>query len=270
MGEINKKIGIVIPCIDLWDKYTKPCLESIKTKYPYQVVLIDNNSHDNTHFEATNMVGENFVYQRNNENWGCQKSWNFGADKCFDDGCDYVLIINNDILLHPDAIDSLVERFENASDDVVMISCMDVKGECDRLGDAQKIFELNSSDYKNVDESEHPHFSAFAINKKCWEEVGEFDEGFYPAYFEDNDLHLRIKLLNLKAICLPTSLFYHFGSGTRNDVSRVSNDAKNMQFENNRAYYIQKWGGMPEREKFRHPFNDENKSVRCTKQSGNN
>jgi hypothetical protein len=35
-------------------------------------------------------------------------------------------------------------------------------------------------------------WSIFAINRACVDNVGFFDENFFPAYFEDNDYHYRL------------------------------------------------------------------------------
>lgn len=269
------RIGIVIPCINLWDRYTKPCLESIKTKYDYRVVLVDNASSDKTCEEASKLVSSKFSHKRNQFNWGVQRSWNYGIQDSFDNGCEYVLICNNDILLHPDCIDRLVERFRMAEGNlqydadtskldpkIVMITAMDARGEC---AYPEKLFDLKSADKGEVGESEGPNFSAYMINRRCWEEVGKFDEGFFPAYFEDNDYHYRIKLAGLKAIVYPPALFFHYGSRTQNESGDIPLVPGSL-FEKNRSYFIRKWGGVPGNEAFTHPYNDEDKSIRHTQQ----
>jgi GT2 family glycosyltransferase len=95
------------------------------------------------------------------------------------------------------------------------------------------------------------------LNQECWDIVGEFDEVFAPAYFEDNDYHYRIQLAGLLAVLYPPAMFYHFGSRTQleaNENGRAMVSAPS--FENNRAFYIKKWGGMPGQEKWEHPYND--------------
>jgi hypothetical protein len=103
------------------------------------------------------------------------------------------------------------------------------------------------------------------INKKCWQEVGEFDEGFFPSYFEDNDFHHRIKLSGMKAVTYPPALFYHYGSSTINqsDKEKVMGA---VGFENTKKYFIEKWGGVPTEIKFDHPFNNPTYSLKYTKQ----
>jgi GT2 family glycosyltransferase len=102
-------------------------------------------------------------------------------------------------------------------------------------------------------ESEHPNFAAFMLGHACWESVGPFDEGFFPAYFEDNDYHRRIQLAGLRAVVHPPAMFYHFGSQTQNEsVARPV--VTSEMFERNRDRYVRKWGGLPGAERLAAPF----------------
>ena len=256
------KIGIVILGINLWDRYTKPCIDSIKTSHDYRIVFVDNGSTDNTKEEAGKLVSEKFAHKRNEENWGCQKSWNYAINDSWEKGCDYVLVLNNDILLHPKCIDKLVERFEKKDEDVVLVSAMDLRME---VPIPTMLVVLDEDFKKDVGESENPNYSAFMINKKYWEVIGEFDELFYPAYFEDNCSHYRIKLAGLKAVCLPQAMFYHFGSRTQNEaIGRPISPSQS--FDKNKMSYVEKWGGLPEHETYKTPYNDPTKSTRSVKQ----
>jgi GT2 family glycosyltransferase len=239
------KIGIVLPVINLWEKYTKACLESIKTRYDYEIFLIDNASADGTANGAKGLDKVNYI--KNTERKSCAASWNQGIGLAIEKGCDTFFVINNDVILHPEAINELVLRLEKG--DVTMSTCMDVRGDC---GDPQDVIHFPIS--SELEESEHPNFSAFMMTLDCWNKVGKFDEEFKPAYFEDNDYHYRMKLLGLKAITLPLAVFYHYGSRTQNEALNVP-AVPSYAFESNRAYYMNKWGGNPGEEVFKTPFN---------------
>ncbi len=272
------KVQIVVPSINLWSRYTKQCIDSLMDAMmrakahdiEAHVILIDNASTDETKTEAPKLNGDLFLHQRNEERWGFQKSVNFGVKYGLEHGADFMLVCNNDIIIHPEAIWRLVERF--TKEPVGMVSCMDVAGEMQAKNlTPQFIGVLNAQEKETVDEAPHPHFSAFMVSKQCWEAVGEFDEVFAPAYFEDNDYHYRMKLLGVPAIVLPSAMFYHYGSRTQNEASE---DGKpivvSMLFENNRAFYVRKWGGLPGQEKFTHPYGEEAKPITETKQAVNN
>ncbi len=254
-----KRIQVIIPAINLWAKYSKPCIESVVKAcegYDYRILFIDNGSTDETIVEAGKLVSDRFSHHRNEKPWGCAQSWNFGVKDAFERGYDLVLILNNDILLHEDSVVELVHRMsvckpEDKDKPVAMVTCMDVKGECPQ---PLAVFDLKVEDKLQVAEAENPCFSAFMIDKNCWEKIGEFDEEFRPAYFEDNDYHYRINLAGMKAIVLPTAMFYHYGSGTQNEALDGP-VVTGPLFERNRDYYKIKWGDVPGQETFTVPFN---------------
>jgi GT2 family glycosyltransferase len=269
------KVGIVMPAINLWDKYTKQALDSVyealahgKINLDSDVLFIDNASSDNTRIEALKyFIAHSESNHRNEEMWGFQKSVNFGVKHFFrkEYGYDYVLVLNNDIVLHKDAIWQLVKRFEQGG--VGMVTCLDVSGEMNGAHKhPSKISEIKTNEKDTCPESPHPNFSAFMINRECWDKVGEFDEVFAPAYHEDNDFHYRMKLAGVLSVCYPPAMFYHYGSRTQNEsLGRplVSGSA----FDDSRTRYITKWGGIPTKEVFTHPYNAEDKDITSVKQN---
>jgi GT2 family glycosyltransferase len=243
------KLQIVIPVLNLWQRYTLPCIESIRTAMEHRVVVIDNGSTDDTETQARRRVCDTFTYHRNGKNLGAARVWNDGARDAFSNGYDLVLTLNNDILLHPECIDRLVRRMAEA-DAPGMVTPLNMRGEC---ADPRSVFARDAGAMANVAEAECPDFAAFLLSKRCYEAVGSFDEEFFPAYFEDNDYHYRMRLAGWRAICHPQAMFYHFGSRTQNE-SGPQPVVASPQFNANRAYYERKWGGPPGHETHRRPF----------------
>jgi GT2 family glycosyltransferase len=97
------------------------------------------------------------------------------------------------------------------------------------------------------------NWSVLLINKDLYEYIGEFDEGFYPAYFEDSDYMYRLKLLGL----------LHEVNHSLNPIdAKVSQtyekapELVNLAMRFNRQRYIDKWGNVPLLEKYKSPFNN--------------
>ncbi len=268
-----KKIQIILPAINLWEKYTRACIDSIQTAMvsarahdiECRVLFIDNASTDQTLIEAGKRVSDRFAHKRNEERWGFQKSVNYGVNDAWGRGYDYALVCNNDTLLHPEALWRLVEGFEKErEEDIGMVTCMDVRGETS----PSMLAVMSTKEKEACQEAPNPNFSAFMIDRECWEDVGEMDEVFAPAYFEDNDYHYRMKLTGKVAIVYPPALFYHYGSATQNEAQENGQPmVPSPAFEANRNAYAKKWGGVPCDEKFEHPYNDDGLSVRSTQQN---
>lgn len=223
------KIGVVVPVLNRF-QMALDALASVKTSYDWEPFIITN-------------------YR---ENRCIAQSWNEGCKAAIEKWCDYILIINDDILLAPWTVDHLVDYMEKrGSHHISMVTGLDIRSITDYPDD---VLSMEESEAKLTTES--PNFSCFLIEPETIEVVGPFDENFKPGYFEDNDYHLRILRAGMKAVSLQSAMFYHYGSQTQN------NDPKNPvvlpeQFETNRRYYIQKWGGGIGNEQFQFPFNKE-------------
>lgn len=177
-------------------------------------------------------------------------AWNWLAKTAFDDGCDYALICNDDILFSPDAIDAMVREYERLeiTEKVIMVTPNNIKAE---LADPYEILNYQLPDGTQTSFSDHPNFSCFLITPAYFDKIGDFDENFYPAWFEDNDSHRRAKLLGYREICTTAAPTVHFGGVS---TSMMENPDSSIS----RDYYIRKWGGVPwpESEIYTTPYND--------------
>ena len=264
------KVQIIIPVINLWEEYSEKALSTISVAMmrakehgiDSQILFIDNASTDHTQKEAEKRISKLFIYKRNEERWGFQKSVNYGINYAFENGCEYAFVCNNDILLQKDAIWILAERVKGIA------TCVNISGEIT----PGYFYDVDPHSKEEVEESPHPDFSAFIISRDCWEKVGEFDEAFAPAYFEDNDYHYRMKLLGIEAVSVPIAIFYHFGSRTQNSAREDNMPMVSHElFEKNRAYMIEKWGSTSAEDiRYKYPFNNIKNSINFTKQQSVN
>lgn len=130
----------------------------------------------------------------------------------------------------------------------------------DDIEPGHNLFErLLESPESFVTADESHMFEAFLIRQDCWQAVGEFDETFYPAYHEDNDYFMRLKLANVAIGCPQSDGFIENGpSATKAQFTAEQHNEFNAQFNAGRQYYVRKWGGAPHCETFSIPFNGQN------------
>lgn len=181
--------------------------------------------------------------------------WNLGIETGIRLGCEYILVINHDIVFKSNAIDRLV-AFAAQHDEAVMWTMSEYAD----MGGLEEAPEDENS-------SEHPHFSCFMVKKNFFSHVGKFDENFFPAYCEDGDMHARLALANLKAVNYGGARFYHFGSRTiKSDNQLWENNTKT--FPKNQQYFLDKWGhpivgdvDQMRQVYYKHPYNEEDKGL---------
>jgi hypothetical protein len=127
----NYFIGIVIPVHNCLN-YTIQTIDSVQTTHPYQIIVVDDKSQNET---------KEWLAQRSDiiaitdppKSTGVAYNWNLGIKTAFDLGCTHVLVMNNDVILHPMAIDNMMSRF--AQGDAVMVTGVDVSRDCESLQD---------------------------------------------------------------------------------------------------------------------------------------
>lgn len=170
-------------------------------------------------------------------NWirndGVSKGWNLGLELAVEYRCDLALVANDDVILHPGAIDTMRTAVWNHGYDLVS-----------PIGDTP-----------HEKPGFHPEadYACFMVQpEEFLNKFGRFDEAFSPAYFEDNDMRYRIKLAGGREAALLHAGMIHAGSITQNwmDERVVSHE----MFRANEAYYIGKWGGRPGQERFTTPY----------------
>lgn len=211
-------------CLEL----TKRCLVSvIHQDVGVDVMFIDNGSTDGTvewiKEREIAKPGGNVTVAIQSENLGVSRGWNLGLYYYFSSPwmCDHILVINNDVVLPPWFYSTLI------------------------AGDADFVSGISVNEIQEVKPcggtmSPHPDFSAFLITKKCWETVGQFDEGM-KFYASDLDYHIRAhrKGIHLYGAAVP---FYHERSSTLKLATPEERAEIEAQANRDRAYLKKKWG----------------------------
>ena len=151
-------------------------------------------------------------------NYGVAKSWNYLCERIFAKGYSHAMILNDDVIVGGDevSIDAGISR--NFNGDMFV----------GKYG-----------------------FSAFIISKKLFLSIGRFDENFIGAYYEDCDYYYRANLASSSIVMLEEMTMEVF----RGSQSIQKDNSLNGSIGRNREYYIDKWGGEPNHEKFKRPFN---------------
>jgi GT2 family glycosyltransferase len=79
-------------------------------------------------------------------------------------------------------------------------------------------------------------FCSAMVRREAWDQVGGFDERFFPAYYEDVDLCLSLRELGWRVVCEPASVVVH--------EEGASTPVRLRQFlsRRNQRRFVVKWG----------------------------
>lgn len=250
------KLHIIMPFVNC-APYTLAALRTLRSEISFTIHLVDNRSTDRSieiirHYYKTEFIknwsGNTVLdYCYNIKRKSVAESWNSGIESSLEDSeCEYILIVNNDVIFHPKTIDHLIAFMDRT--DYAMVTATNRN---DGTITDTEIFDLEPSIFNEEDlkpitnwREEGPDFSCYLIKPKLLEQVGYFDENFLLGYFEDNDYHLRIFHSGLHAKRISTAPYFHYGSKTTiaNEDIRAENS---VTFPHNQNYFIAKWGDMP-------------------------
>jgi len=235
------KLHIIIPVLNCLD-YTKQAIESIKTATEYSIHIVDQDSNDGTRQFCENRQNDKFWYHRYSPKVSLSEAWNRGVREALSDPeCEYLFVINNDVIFHPETIDNLIESLHDTGYSMVTCNNIAPNMTIDQFKD-MKIDTNKDHDMRPITNwrEEGPDFSGFLITKKTIDEIGYFDENYYPAYYEDNDYHIRILKAGKHAKRISRAPFYHFGS-----MTTVKNPGLSSTSSITRGKFIEKWGAEP-------------------------
>lgn len=242
-------VSIIIPLYNQIE-FTQQCLDSIDkfTRANYEVILIDNNSEDDT-INILNNKYSGIKIIANKSNLGFPKAVNQGL---LEAQGDYILLLNNDIIVTEGWLERMLEVAE--SDKTI--------GIVGPISNSVSWYQIDKeAKYKSIDEmhiyankikmkcsGEIFHFPRVAflctlIKKNLIEKIGGLDERFSPGNFEDDDFCLRAQLAGYKTVIAKDVFIHHFGSKS------FTNDGmdKYLQLlERNKKIFVDKWGADPE------------------------
>ena len=218
---INMKIVIGIPTLNRADLLQENLVDLAKNCSDVtQIIIIDNG---NQNIQVPEKIKKIVTIIIPGKNLGVAASWNRILDEAFNKfGVEDVLILNDDIVLG-----------------------YSLKSLNKIIATHQEYFLVVGGYY----------WSSFFVSKKGYETVGKFDENFYPAYYEDNDYNYRLFLLNGNGVKRGFYLKNFVPKVRRNSMTLKKDQTINNKFNNNKKYYIKKWGGKPHQEKYKYPFN---------------
>ena len=213
---------------------------------------------------------EGIAHQRHAANLGYPAAFNDLHDAAWTGGWHQLIVIGNDVVVYPDAINSLMAYA--AAQPVDWIAGWEISPEMliREHPDTRRWFRGDAHVFTDFDQrpwDAHQPRPDWTVNsrreslcfnslllfkRRVFEQLGYMDANFFPVYFSDNDYWFRLRQTDLRACALSAGRHFHFGSRT---LHQGVGGSSSRNFEANRAYYLAKWGGNPGQEQWTTPFN---------------
>ncbi len=221
---MNSNVPHVIIILLTWNekKHTLQCLESLHNlSYPkYTILLVDNASSDGT-VDAVRDMHPDVEIHENPQNLGFAAGFNVGLRFALAMQCPYIFILNNDTEVAPDILDILMSHAQEPGVGMVSpkIYYLDHPNRIWSVGAMRHpwTYEMtskgdNSEDnghWDDVIERDYLVGCALLMTSSMLQDVGLFDEGFFPGYYEDMDLSLRARQAGYRLLLVPKAKMWH-------------------------------------------------------------
>lgn len=232
---MNKSVGAIILNYNDYDN-TQKCIENLLTTSIGKIIVVDNQSSDNSFALLQNLENDKVLVVRSDRNGGYAYGNNFGVKYLITDTTiEYLLILNPDVIIDENAISDLV-CYLRKHEKVKLVSNLCVDTGCDKTVQAWKLFDFKAAlmsmlittrklflprlvEYTPeqlsqseliVDTLSGP---CLLFEKKAFLEMGMFDESVF-LFCEENMTAHRLKKLNYQSALINTSKYYHQHSAT--------------------------------------------------------
>lgn len=254
---------IIMPILGAQDLTRAAIADCLAQSVPIRLLLINQGVADDFREELEKIAEEYadriLLWSHQPPMQSLAATWNRALDFAWACGGEEALVINNDVRIAPGLVWGLhcvLTRESALFVSAVGVAPADWAPDRAQLAAYSAQWPEGTADYP-IRNHGGPDFSCFLISHACHHEF-RFDEHFIPAYCEDLDYHRRLLLAGCGADIFSVNLPYlHYAAGTLKSVD----PAKKAQIERgiaagSRQYYLKKWGGPVNAERFFTPFDE--------------
>lgn len=202
------------------EEFLESCLEALTSQSlpveSYEVIVVDNGSTDRSvslvrqQFPTVQIIeaGKNLGYAG-----GANLGWHHGSGSV-------LALLNQDTIPRPGWLSALVGALDDPTVGIAGSKILDPDGRTLQHAGAHLDWplveglhygrgELDSGQYNRAREVEFVTGAALAGRKDVLEQVGFMDKGFFPGYFEDADLCLRVRKAGYRVLYIPQAAVLH-------------------------------------------------------------
>ncbi len=216
-----------------------------------ECIVVDNGSSDGTEEAIKNYKLPNMPYKfiQSGANRGFAGGNNYGIKDAIRRKFDYILLLNNDLILEKDLAVKLTEFMEeNPEVGITSPKMYFAKGyefHKDRYKESEKgkvlwyagglidranvytfhrgVDEIDHGQYDRVEETDVANGAAVIIRREVFEKVGLLDASFF-LYWEDADFSERVKRAGYKVMYYPKTWIWHKVSASTGGSGSPTND----------------------------------------------
>lgn len=251
-------------------KDTIACVKSIlgcrQSTFELQMVIVDNGSTDDSVVDLKKIDTKGVTYEvvPTGKNLGYTGGNNIGIRHAQNHGADYILVLNNDTIVHEDLIEELLAAAKRHTRGGVFTPKIyfakgyefhkkykaselgkviwSVGGNIDfdnMYGENIGVNEVDREQYNKEVVVDFATGAAIFIKAKVVEKVGIFDDKYFM-YMEDVDFCMKVKRLGFQIIYVPKAIVWHKVAQSSN----IGDDLNDYYIHRNRLLFGSKYASL--------------------------
>ena len=217
---------------------TLDCLDSIKIinkkGFEVSIVLVDNFPSKTLVIPQKYFEALDLKLIKTKENLGFTGGHNAGIKYALSKNADYVLVLNNDVVVAPNLISQLLgvldknDNYAIASPKIYFAKGFEYHKErynkletgrvlwyaggqmdwANVIAKHRGVDEVDKGQYQKTEETDFATGACLLVKKEVLERVGFFDDKYF-LYYEDSDFSQRIRKAGYKIIYVPDAVVWH-------------------------------------------------------------
>ena len=215
--------------------FTRQCLDSLSRDGVSEsdVVVVDNGSADGTGELLATRPGVRVI--SNQTNRGCSAAWNQGVEAALAAGADWIVVINNDVVVATGFRDGMLEFATRTGCGIVSPA----------MGEGELDYDLPAfaADYLGkMAGASRPGVASgvcFMVHRSVFETLGLFDTQLGLAGYEDEDFFRRARRAGVRMATTGQAYLHHYGSVTQKSVKTSMGVSRKTRL-GNREYFREK------------------------------
>jgi len=226
------------------------CL-SAQTFTDFRLYAIDNASTDDSTLIANSLIqydGLNGLVFQNTENLGVATANNQGIRMALDEGCDYVILLNNDIVFGERTLEKVIERADLADADAIAPKVLyyDTRRVWFGGGAFSRVKGVNVhvgrgcgkiSRYKQERLIGYAPTCFVLFKSSVFARIGLMDESYF-VYFDDTDFMYRMAMTDIPLLYFPAVEILHKASSS---TGGNESDFSLRYLSRNRVIFLRKF-----------------------------
>jgi len=233
-----------------------------------ECLVVDNGSKDGTEEEIKNykLPNMNYKFVSSGVNLGFAGGNNIGIKDALGWGVDYVVLMNNDLILPEDLLINTVGFMEEnpevglASPKMYFAPGYEFHKDGYKKTELGKVFwyagglidwkniysshlgvdEVDHGQYDRVSETDYANGACMIVRSEVFKKIGYLDDSFF-LYWEDADFCQRAKKFGFKVVYFPGTCVWHKVSASAGGSGSSSND---YFLTRNRFYFAMRYAGL--------------------------